>query len=407
MHRRHRLALLAPILALALAQPAAAATKLVIKGRGFGHGIGLSQYGAYGYAKHHKSYRFILAHYYQGTAIGSADPSRVVRVLLASPQTARFKGATRAGGRRLSASRTYSVTRNGSNRVTLRDGDGAAVGTFSAPLRVTGPHPLTLLGGAANGVTDGRYRGAFEFRPGRFSGVNAIDAVGLDDYVAGVIPGEMPTSWAMEALKAQAVAARTYAITTDAGGTGFDQYPDTRSQMYKGFGDEDARGNQAAHDTRGEVVTYKDKPVTTFFFSTSGGRTENIENSFIGSDPEPWLVSVRDPYDKISPKHTWGPLTFTMTAARKKLGSLVKGSFRNIKVLKHGVSRRIVQARVYGSRGTTVVTGPQLRARFGLFDTWASFRVVRNGKTVKPPGGGGTTTPPSSGGTGSGGAGAP
>ena len=113
--------------------------------------------------------------------------------------------------------------------------------------------------------------------PGAF-GLSTINVVGLDDYVRGVVSRESPASWPLEALKAQAVAARTYAITTSKGGDGFDQYADTRSQVYGGVGAETASTDQAVAETAGQVVTYEGAPVVTYFFSTSGGRTEDVEN---------------------------------------------------------------------------------------------------------------------------------
>ena len=96
--------LLATLLALCLLPAAgagAASSKFTIRGAGFGHGVGMSQYGAYGFAAHGVGYRDILAHYYTGTAIGNLDPAKRVRVLLQSARTASFSGATRAGRRRL------------------------------------------------------------------------------------------------------------------------------------------------------------------------------------------------------------------------------------------------------------------------------------------------------------------
>src|SRR5437763_5943228 len=106
----------------------------------------------------------------------------------------------------------------------------------------------------------------------------AVNAVDLDGYVKGVVPGEVPASWPPEALKAQAVAARTYALTTDAGGSLFDQYADTRSQVYGGISAETPATNVAVRDTAGQIVTYRGRPATTYFFSTSGGKTENVQN---------------------------------------------------------------------------------------------------------------------------------
>jgi stage II sporulation protein D len=233
-------------------------------------------------------------------------------------------------------------------------------------------------------VRDGLYRGAIEVRPAG-SGVNAINALDLEDYVRGVVSGESPSTWPAEALKAQAVAARSYAVTTSKGGDGFDQYADVRSQVYKGALAEFPSTDAAVAATRGEVVTFLGKPVTTYFFSTSGGHTENIENSFVGSQPQPWLKGVDDPYDNASPKHVWAtPIRLTMKQAKSKLGRLVLGNFKRIKVLQRGTSPRVVRATVVGTKGTVAVTGPQLRSAFGLWDTWAYFTTVSSSVKKAP-----------------------
>ncbi len=369
-------ALVAALAALCLQPAAAAAFKWKLSGRGFGHGIGMSQYGAEGMAREGKNFREIIKHYYTGVDIATSK-TRSIRVLLqASVSSVRLRGATRAsGGRNLDAGRTYTVKRSGSS-LKLYAGD-KLIATYSDTFIVTGSKPITLLGRALNGRSGGSYRGSFELSRGVFGGVTAVNNVGIDEYVQGVIPGEVPAAWRMETLKAQAVAARTYALATDAGGSVFDQYPDTRSQMYLGVSGEHSRSNQAARETSELVALYRGKIATTFFFSTSGGRTENVENVFYGSDPKPWLKSVTDPYDKISPRHTWS-YTFSNSRLAAKLGGqYVKGSLRNIKVVKRGISPRVVKARVIGTRGSTTISGATLRARLGLPDTWVKFKKVK------------------------------
>jgi stage II sporulation protein D len=205
--------------------------------------------------------------------------------------------------------------------------------------------------------------------------VSAINAIGLEDYLRGVVPGEMPPAWPAEALRAQAVAARTYAIATSKNGDGFDQYADTRSQMYTGIAGERPTTDAAVAATRNEIVVYGGKPIVTYYFSASGGRTENVENSFLGSDPAPWLVSVDDPFDSLSPRHRW-TTRLTLRSAKRRLGSLLHGSLRQIKVLRRGASPRVVRAEIVGSGGRTEISGPQLRSKLGLFDTWARFTVI-------------------------------
>src|SRR3954451_1305345 len=165
---------LAAILACALPASAHAASTFTIKGAGFGHGVGMSQYGALGYAQHGAGYADILAHYYTGTSLGQAPATAVVRVLLESPKTARFTGATRAGTRRLVSTRVYRATSTLDGPMVLRSPSGRRLAVFDAPLVVTGPGPLKLFGDAANGVRDGQYRGWLELRPSAVGNVLAV-----------------------------------------------------------------------------------------------------------------------------------------------------------------------------------------------------------------------------------------
>ena len=365
-------------LAAIVGSPSAAnaAVDNVIRGAGFGHGIGMSQYGAYGMAQQGTGYAQILRHYYTGTKLGQA-PGRPIRVLLqASDPYVRFRGATRASGRVELDARTTYVVRSTRGRLSLKTSNGKRVGTFRAPLKVYRRNrALRLLGPAIQGVSNGRYRGSMLLYPGSLGGVTAINSLPLDSYIQGVVASEVPASWDDDVLRAQAVTARTYALTTGAGGALFDQYPDTRSQMYRGVISETAATNDAVRDTAGEVVTYDGEPVTTFYFSTSGGRTENIEYSFLGASPQPWLKSVADPYDDISPLHRW-ERRFSNARMGALLGS--PGTLRQVEVLERGKSPRVVRARILGSRGSVILTGAQIRARLGLPDSWMSFTRVRS-----------------------------
>ncbi len=376
---------LALAVALGGAATADAAKRFTIRGAGFGHGVGMSQYGAMGYASHGWDYKAILGHYYSDTALGVLKQPRDVRVLLQSTSgSAAFSGASRAAGRALTPGSTYYARGRAGGQVQLLNARGRSLATVVAPLRVIGPDLLTLKGRAGNGRTNGTYRGALEFRGGTFGGVNAINALPVDEYVKGVIPLESPASWPIEALKAQAVAARTYALTTSKGGDGFEHYPDTRSQVYGGAGAEQPSTNQAADATAGQLVTYQGTPVPTYFFSTSGGRTEDVENTTLGFEPKPWLKSVVDEYDSVSPKHRWGPYRMSYATAGRKLRGLVKGRFKGVKVVERGSSPRVVAADIIGSGGLTRVDGATLRTRFGLYDTWAYYTSIKTRVTAPP-----------------------
>jgi stage II sporulation protein D len=351
-------------LVLVAAPSAGAATKFYVKGAGYGHGVGMSQYGSQGYALHGKSYRWILAHYYQGTSLGQASPATRVQVALASGGSLSVSHARRAGRHALNRGGFYTASASG-GKVALSS--GGRVVARARRLVVSGSRGHFTLGGHGN------YRGSLRLTA-RSGGVSAVNVVSLDQYTKGVVAGEMPSSWEPDALKVQAVAARSYALTT---GVGSVLYPDTRSQVYRGMSGETAATNAAVRATRGQVVTYHGTPITTFYFSTSGGHTENVENIF-GGDPEPYLVGVRDRYDSISPHHRW-TLRMTRASAAAKLSGLYSGSFRGIHVIKRGVSPRIVRARVIGTSGSSVTTGPTLRSRFGAMDSWMRFYVIRAG----------------------------
>jgi stage II sporulation protein D len=359
-----------------LAAPAGAAaapssaSRFYISGAGFGHGIGMSQYGAAGLAQHGFTYQQILSHYYATTTLGKVNPNHNVTVLL-HEGAASFRGALHIKGSTITLSPriNYGVIPAGSNLKVISH--GRTVGTFAAPLTVTGNGtPLTLVG-------KGRYLGAFVFRPASSGGVMTINAVGLDNYVRGVVAAEMPASWPAQALDAQAVAARTYAITAGVVASDFDVYDDTRSQMYEGVNAETPASNAAVAATSGQVVEYDSAPVVTYFFASSGGYTESVQNVWYGIAPEAWLHGEPDPYDDSynNPYYRWSNPYSVGTAARK-LRKYYAGTFEGLNVLQTGVSPRVVQALVVGSGGSDTITGAQLQSLFGTLSTYMSFSTL-------------------------------
>jgi stage II sporulation protein D len=222
------------------------------------------------------------------------------------------------------------------------------------------------------GVTSGRYRGKLVLRPGASGGVTVVNELDLDSYVKGVVAAEMPSSWHPEALKAQAVAARSYARASSPRSRVFDHYPDTRSQVYRGVAGERRSTSRAVKATARQVVTYHGRAIVAYFFSTSGGHTENVENIF-GGDAQPYLVGVEDRYDSISPRHRWSR-RFSSSSLDSRLGA--PGSYRGLRVLKRGASPRIIRAQVLGSGGSRRLAGTQLRSRLGLYDVPSSFTTV-------------------------------
>jgi stage II sporulation protein D len=351
----------------------AAGVSWIVHGRGFGHGVGMSAYGAYGYAKHGKGYRFILAHYYTGTTIGTLSAPRVVGVLLdISPGEVGFSGATSACGRSLDPKLEYEAQRSGA-AVRLRGSGGKALAACGRKLRAAGAGEIAIAG-------LGTYRGALEVVPTKSAAgsLNVVDALAVDQYVKGVIPNESPPSWPMAELRAQAIASRSFALTGGVGGNGFDLYSDTRSQVYKGLESETARSDEAAESTHGQVLEYQGKIAEALFSACSGGHTESIQNVF-GGPPVPYLVGVPDPYDYYCPLHTWA-LRFSGPQISARLAPYLDGRLQRVEVTKRGVSPRIVTARLYGSGGVTAVTGSQLETALGGYDTWMSFQKVPAGQ---------------------------
>jgi stage II sporulation protein D len=338
----------------------------VIKGRGFGHGVGMSQYGAYGFALKGRNYKGILRHYYRGTRIGKTRKTQMIRVLLEiDPGDVYFRHARRACGKRLNPSRLYRAHHAG-RRIVLLNARGRRLKGCGDMLR-------TDAAGDIRVGTHGAFRGALEVvrtesSPGS---LNAINALNVNNYVQGVVPGEMPSSWPMNALRAQAVAARTYALTTKVGGNGFDLYSDTRSQVYGGLDIETARTNRAVRSTRDQVVRYRGAMAQTFYFSTSGGRTES---GFLGAGDVPYLRSVRDPYDFHSPLHTW-TIRYSSAEMNLRLAAYVRGRLRRIRIVKRGDSPRIDRAVLIGSRGRSRIRGDTLQFALDAYDRWMSFRV--------------------------------
>jgi stage II sporulation protein D len=181
----------------------------------------------------------------------------------------------------------------------------------------------------------------------------------------------MPFNWAPEALKAQAVVARSYALATRRTGA-FDLYPDTRSQVYLGIEHEKPSTTSAVDATAGQVVLYQGQVAKTYFFSTSGGRTASAEDAW-GGQPVPYLVSVPDPYDSISPHHTWGPVAFTGAALAKRLK--LKGRVMDVQADLNS-SGRVKTLTVVGSLGTVEIPGASVRQLLGVQSTWFTVGVL-------------------------------
>jgi SpoIID/LytB domain protein len=364
------------------------------RGRGWGHGVGLSQHGARGRALAGQDHVTILAHYYAGTTLGSVDPATQVRVRVLSGFTPTASNPFQVIGR----SGPFTVdglagTFPADARVRLTK---AATGWL---LRVTSASGVELA--RRNGVTFARvrpasatsllqlpprtssydtYRGYLSVRAG--TTISVINVIGLDLYLRGVVPAEMPASWPKEALRAQAIAARSYAVRRLHPTTGsYDLTDGTSSQVYLGREREAAATNAAIADTAGVVVKSGSSVANTLFHSTAGGATEHNENVFVSSTgatlagPVSYLRGRPDtrpdgtPYDDGSPYAYWKTDTYDIASlsrifaadARTNVGTLV-----SLDLSARGVSGRLIKVVLRGSAGSKTVSGDVFRAVFNV-----------------------------------------
>jgi stage II sporulation protein D len=348
---------------------------LTVRGAGWGHGWGMSQYGAYGAALNGLSWSQILSFYYPGTVRSSLPPRSMLKVWVTSD----YDGSLRVlpypglnvrdgvGGRFTvpTGSRyvSWRIARYGTGyRLTYRTADGRNIvvktglskGTWSfySPSRSV---RVLLPSGTVR-----TYRGSMALIKWGSSG-RTINQVLVEDYVRGVVPAEMPTSWPANAVRAQAVAARSYAVRlrTTRRYAGYDLCDTTACQVYRGMGAETARGDAAVQATKGIILTYRGAVALTQFASSNGGHSAQGDYPYLRPRP--------DPYDGAVRSQAW---TRTITAAQVQRAWPSVGTLRAVQVTaRDGAGAwggRVVTVKVIGSRATVSVSGSTFQSRFGL-----------------------------------------
>ena len=279
----------------------------------------MGQYGAQGYALQGWTHQQILAHYYQGTTLGHERRHAGARAAA---------GEADAGGGRARPAGLTAADEGGScdarrsrgrSVVTVRkDATGFSLSTRRARCsRAAGPGPVSLTATGGGPVTlagAGAQRRARRALPGQAAGARrapdglaVVNVVTLESYLLGVVASEMPSDWKPEALEAQAIAARTYAVATrKPASSPYDLYPDERSQVYRGLA---ARGRRRRRrrSTRppGRSCSTRASRSSRTSRRPRAGAPQPSRRSLPGVDPEPYLVSVDDPFDTISPYHDW------------------------------------------------------------------------------------------------------
>jgi len=215
-----------------------------------------------------------------------------------------------------------------------------------------------------------RYRGRLQLRL-EGNQLQVVNHVPLETYLTSVVGSEMPASWPQEALRAQAVAARTYALKARKPAAIFDLQATTASQVYKGVEAETPSTRAAVQGTRGLVLTYDDTLIDAVFHSSSGGSATESSGQ-LWPRQLPYLVSVPD-YDRESPVREWRQ---PLEAAQLSQAFPELGGVTAIEVLSTTATGRVRQARVVGPSGQLLLSGAQLRSRLGLKSTWVRFELM-------------------------------
>ena len=213
-------------------------------------------------------------------------------------------------------------------------------------------------------IGDRWYRGKVKLIPGD-GGVTAINYVNIDDYLYSVVGSEMPASWPQEALRSQAIAARSYAIyqKNRASGHSYDLNSTQVSQVYKGLEGEAVSTQSAVDATRGKVLTHGGKVIEAVFHSSSGGHTENSEH--VWSKAVPYLKGVPD-FDQNAPVYSWRA-QFSLDEVGARIG--YPGVIQAVEVLSRTPQGRANRMTIIGDAGTLTITGDTFRHKLGLRST--------------------------------------
>jgi SpoIID/LytB domain protein len=348
--------------------------EITVDGQGFGHGIGMSQYGARGRAEAGDSWRQILRFYYPGTGLGRANGK--IRVLLTGDTSTDVKVRPRSGltVQSLGNGRTWRLpAKVGGRRVSqwriTPDGRRSQISAHTNRWHgwrhargeaqfAAGGAAITLL--TPNGAH--AYRGVLRSAvPSTGKGRDTVNVVPLEAYVKGVVPSEVPALWPDDAVAAQAVAARTYAVRerADSGSRYYDLCDTAHCQVYSGVGGEHSGANDDVRRTKGRVVMYGGKPAFTQFSASNGGYT------VAGS--EPYLVAQADPSDAYP--------AWKITVDGAKLSDLRPkiGDFISIQQVERdgngNYGGRVTTMVLHGSAADATITGDQFRVFYGIKST--------------------------------------
>ena len=231
-----------------------------------------------------------------------------------------------------------------------------------------------------------QYRGCLRFAVNG-TVMTAVNVVDLEEYLYGVIPAEMPASYGEEALKAQTLAARTYAMTklNAHKGSGYELCDTINCQVYKGYSGENSKTNAIVDETEGEIICYNGTPIEAVFSASTGGYTENSEN--VWNSVVPYLRAVPEVGE-------YGNNTWTKTLTLSQLDSLLSakgeniGSAQDIVITKISTGGRVQEMKIFGTSGSVTLTKENIRTYFsGACCSLPSKMFTINGKGGDPSSG--------------------
>lgn len=357
---------------------------LLIDGRGYGHGKGLSQYGAQGAASQGLTYRQIVEFYYPGTTWGqvkgmvkvhiTADTSDDVVVLARTGLRVRDVQGKKVWTLPTKKAKRWRLKVNAKNRTEVQwkaKGAWKRWKTFRGEALFTAAgRPMTLVTPSGKVAYRGRLRSAAPVKGQRAR--DTVNIVSMENYLRGVVPLEMPASWHAQAVRSQSIAARTYATFERSHPLAkhYQICDTTQCQVYGGASAEHALSDAAIKATARQILTHDGKPAFTQFGSSNGGWTA------VGSMP--YLVAKADPYDGWSgnPVHAW---QVPVAAAAVEKAWPAVGTLQKITVTKRtGQGEwggRVLGLTLQGSKGSVNVTGDQVRSALGLRSNWFNVTV--------------------------------
>lgn len=217
--------------------------------------------------------------------------------------------------------------------------------------------------------------------------ISLINHINIENYLYGVVPKEMPAGWPMEALKAQAIVARSFALANmnKHKQEGFNLCDSTCCQVYRAYDNENPNTNQAVNETKGIYVFYNGKVASTPYHSTSGGYTEDSAIAWGGSLP--YLVPIHDVYSEGQSANNWSLKVSPLEIGNKLLLKGINiGQIQDVQILKTSSANRVLELKIVGSLGEEIISGNNLRTLLGnttMKSTWFDIDKVGEGLEKK------------------------